>query len=50
LDSKQILGSASLPERLGQFKLGRGEEANMQCICGYLKGAALQILGEVGDG
>lgn len=47
MNSKQILGNASSPEGLGQFKLRGGEETN---ISGYVKGAASQNLKEVGGG
>lgn len=50
LNSKQILGNASSPERLGQFKLKEGEETNMRCISSYLKGAAFQNLKLLGRG
>lgn len=50
MNSKQILGNAASPERLGQFKARGGEETNMCCVSGCLAGAASQNVEEVGRG
>lgn len=52
MNSEQILGNASSPERFGQFQLrgGGGGEKNLHCISGCLKGAASERLGEVAGG
>lgn len=48
MNSEQILGNASSPERFGQFKLRRGGGKNLHYFSDCLKGAASEHLEEVG--